>query len=60
VVHELILTMIDGKICQTLTLTPSPSNCVICGAKPSAMNNLSAKKKEKVENFHYFNTSYAS
>lgn len=59
-VHELFLTMIDGKVCQALTLTSSPSNCVICGAKPSEMNNLSAKRKEKKENFQYvynFNTS---
>lgn len=53
VVHELFLTMIDGKVCQALTLTSSPSNCVICGAKPSEMKNLSANRKEKIENFQY-------
>lgn len=53
VVHNLSLTMIDGKVCQALTFTSSASNCVICEAKPSEMNNLMAKKKEKAENFQY-------
>lgn len=47
------LTMIDEKVCQAVTFTPSSSNCVICGEKPSEMNNLNAKKIEKVENFQY-------
>lgn len=42
--------MINGKVCQTLTFTPS-SNCVICGVKPSKINKLNAKKIEKVKNF---------
>jgi len=45
--------MIDEEVCQALTLTSSSSNCVICGAKPSEMNNLSVKRKEKIENFQY-------
>lgn len=52
VFHEMILTMIDGKVCQALTFTPA-SNCVNCGAKPSEINNFNAKKIEKVENFQY-------
>ena len=34
--------MIDGKVTQAVTNTSSSSNCVICGAKPTEMNNLSA------------------
>lgn len=51
--HEMILTMIDGKVCQALTGTPSASTCVICGAKPSEMNDIS-KLKHKQENVHNF------
>lgn len=53
--HEMILTMIDGKVCQALTGTLSASTCVICGAKPSEMNNLSKlkNKQEIVQHFEY-------
>lgn len=40
--HDLYFTMIDGKVAQVVTNTSSSSNCVICGAKPSEMNNLPA------------------
>ncbi|KAK2577604.1 hypothetical protein KPH14_011611, partial [Odynerus spinipes] len=39
--HILHFTMIDGKVAQVVTNTASSSNCVICGARPSEMNNLS-------------------
>lgn len=38
--HELFLTMIDGKIAQVLTNTPSCSTCTICKATPTQMNDL--------------------
>lgn len=40
--HKLILTMVDGKVCQALTNTPSAASCFICKPRtnPSAMNNL--------------------
>jgi hypothetical protein len=38
--HELFLTMIDGKVAQVLTDTPSGSTCTICGATPRQMNDL--------------------
>lgn len=53
VIHELVLTMIDGKVCQALTLTPSSSNCVIYGAKSSEINKLNVKKKDKIESYQY-------
>lgn len=37
--HQLLFTMIDGKICSTLCDTSS-AVCYICGAKPSEMNDL--------------------
>jgi len=39
--HILYFTTIDGKVAQAVTNTASSSNCVICGAKPSEMNNIS-------------------
>lgn len=39
--HILHFTMIDGKVAQAVTNTASSSNCFICGAKPSEMNNIS-------------------
>lgn len=39
--HILYFTMIDGKVAQAVTNTASSSNCVICGAKPSEMNDIS-------------------
>jgi hypothetical protein len=42
VFHRLVLTMIDGKVCQALTDTPSASTCVVCRATPKQMNDLEA------------------
>lgn len=39
--HILYFTMIDGKVAQAVTNTASSSNCVICEAKSSEMNNIS-------------------
>ena len=40
--HKIILTMVDGKVCQALTNTPSAASCYLCIPKtnPSSMNNL--------------------
>lgn len=38
--HELFMTMVDGKVAQVLTDTPSSSTCTICGATPRQMNDL--------------------
>ena len=38
--HELFFTMIDGKVVQVLTNTPSAATCNVCLAKPTEMNNL--------------------
>lgn len=46
--HTFHLTMIDGKVFSTLT-DCAPQNCGICGAPPSAMNNLDKIKNFKVK-----------
>lgn len=38
--HRLYFTMIDGKVAQIVTNSSSSSNCIVCKAKPSQMNNL--------------------
>ncbi|XP_046384825.1 uncharacterized protein LOC124155152 [Ischnura elegans] len=45
---ELLLTMIDGKVCSALTET-SCMRCYLCGARISEMNNLNKIKKMKVD-----------
>lgn len=42
--HKIILTMVDGKICQALTNTPSAATCYMCcpPTNPSSMNALDA------------------
>jgi len=49
------LTIVDGKVIQTLTDTPSSASCVTCKATPSEMNNFNklSEKAEVVENFKY-------
>lgn len=55
--HELLLTMIDGKISAYISGT-SPAACDICKAKPSEMNNLDAiYKKPKNETMYQYGLS---
>lgn len=46
--HNLIMTMIDGKVCTYLSEATSPATCYLCLAKPSEMNNLEAVTKKEV------------
>ena len=39
--HKLLLTMVDGKVCSSITETSSQI-CYICGASPKDMNKLEA------------------
>lgn len=50
--HELIMTMVDGKLINEVT-DCSSSNCNICGAKPSQMNNFRLIEKRAC-NEHVF------
>lgn len=47
--HELFMTMIDGKVAQVLTQTPSSASCTVCGATPRQMNDLT-KVTARIEN----------
>lgn len=38
--HNLLFTMVDGKIGNYLTQTSSTQSCYICKAKPKEMNNI--------------------
>ena len=46
--HQLIFTMIDGKVMQVLTDTKSAMTCVYCGVTPKDMNNLNLVKTKDV------------
>ena len=41
--HQLLLTMIDGKICSALSNTKSSQTCYICGLTPKQMNSKENK-----------------
>ncbi len=51
--HKLILTMVDGKVCQALTNTAS-STCYLCQpvTKPFGMNNLTVIKEKVTSTEH--------
>lgn len=58
VTHQLFFTMVDGKVCKTLTNTPSTSTCVVCLAKPKEMNDLSrVRVREEREETYKFGLS---
>lgn len=48
VTHNLVLTMLDGKVCQTLTNTPSAACCPLCGAKPSELNDIDTVRQRPI------------
>lgn len=43
--HELLFTMIDGKVCGSVSETASQT-CHICKATPKSMNDLKAQKTQ--------------
>lgn len=56
--HQLLMTMVDGKICNAITETSSAMRCYICGATPKTMNDLeSIKKRASKEEFYNFGIS---
>lgn len=48
VAHKMLLTMLDGKVAQNLTETPSAATCHLCKAKPTEMNDLNRVLKKDV------------
>lgn len=55
--HQLLLTMIDGKICSTLAISQLSSSmvCYICRARLKEMNNLEciSKKTADINNYSF-------
>ncbi|KAF0313705.1 hypothetical protein FJT64_015838 [Amphibalanus amphitrite] len=51
--YELYMTMVDGKVVNAVTGTPSSQTCSICGATPRAMNNLEAVSTRPIRNLQY-------
>jgi hypothetical protein len=52
---ELLFTMVNGKVCNSMTDTRSAQICYICGAKPTEVNNLSKvySKTPNVKHYSY-------
>lgn len=53
--HQLICTMIDGKICNHLSGNKSSQTCFICNATPKSMNKLDLvyKRPKNTEFYKY-------
>lgn len=51
--HQLLLTMVDGKVCNTLTGNKSSQTCYICKATPKTMNLEPNKASIIVENYGF-------
>lgn len=53
--YKILLTMVDGKVCQNLSQTPSAATCYICKANPTEMNDLNRLNQKYVheESFQY-------
>lgn len=51
--HKLVLTMVDGKVCNAISQTASAMRCYICGASPIQMNNLNLLQS-KVSNQEFY------
>lgn len=47
--HQLVFTMIDGKVCSAITGL-SVQRCSICGAYPSEMNKLDLVRAKNIDN----------
>lgn len=45
--YNMLLTMVDGKICSALTETKAAARCYVCKATPKQMNNV-----DKISNLH--------
>lgn len=51
--HELLCSMIDGKICNVVTANKSSQTCFVCDATPNQMNNLDLISKRQNCTDHY-------
>lgn len=55
ITYKMLLTMVDGKICSSLTDTSSAARCYICNATPIEMNNLEEERQLELDenNFRF-------
>lgn len=53
--HELVCSMIEGKVCNAVTETKSSQTCCVCNATPKQMNNLEllSKREKRTDNYKY-------
>ena len=51
--HEMLLTMVDGKVCNAVTCTKSTMRCYICGQTSKDFNDLSKKEHIKPETLEF-------
>jgi hypothetical protein len=51
--HELLFTMVNGKVCNSMTDTRSAQICYICGAKPTEVNNFKNVYRKTPDVKHY-------
>lgn len=51
--HELLFTMIDGKICNSVTGTKSALRCYICGLTSKDFNDLKKSFESNCKEEHY-------
>lgn len=49
VTSKLILTMVDGKVCNSVMDNKSSQKCYLCGLTPKFMNNIDEAVKAKVD-----------
>jgi hypothetical protein len=47
--HNVMLTVIDGKICNAVTSTTSAQVCYVCGAAPKQINRIDGIVKTDVD-----------
>nr|XP_022901971.1 uncharacterized protein LOC111414763 [Onthophagus taurus] len=51
--HEILFTMVDGKVCNAATQTKSTMRCYICNATSSEFNDLAKSRLPKKENLSF-------
>lgn len=49
---DMHVTMVDGKVCQALTDTPSAATCIICKCTPIQMNQLNIVQRRTIITEH--------
>ena len=47
--YQLLFTIIDGKVCNTVTETASAMRCFLCKSVPSQFNDIEAMTKKKID-----------